>query len=68
MTRSIPTSLLNALFEGGNQANALTDIQPFYGVDLDFDSGTELWKSGQLCARREAAFRAMLQARLASFD
>jgi len=44
MTRSIPTSLLNALFEGGNQSNALTDIQPFYGVDLDFDSGNlRLW-------------------------
>ena len=44
MTRTVPTALLNALHEGGNQANPLTDIEVFYAVDLAFDSGNlRLW-------------------------
>lgn len=44
MTRTVPSALLNALHEGGDQANPLTDIEVFYAVDLAFETANvRLW-------------------------
>lgn len=42
--RNVNTTLLNALYDGGNQVNDLKDIEPFYAVDMDFDSANlRIW-------------------------
>lgn len=43
-SRNVGTTLLNQLYLNGNQANELTDIEPYYGIDLAFSSGNlRIW-------------------------
>ena len=44
MTRNINSSLLNLLYVNGDPTENLTDIEPYYAIDLAFDSGNlRLW-------------------------
>ena len=42
--RSIDSTLLNALYDGGDPTAALKDIEPYYAVELQFEGSTlRLW-------------------------
>jgi hypothetical protein len=44
MTRNINSSLLNQLYVDGDPTGNLKDIEPYYAIDLEFDSGNlRLW-------------------------
>jgi hypothetical protein len=44
MSRTVPAALLNALHKDGDQNEPLTDIEPFYAIDLAFETANvRLW-------------------------